>query len=451
MLLSALLHDQGAIGKSSAHAQQRASHCAVAATNSQAVLRAAPVRVSRALAHVPPNSRVKSCAALRHRSDLSYPIFLGGEECFEDDMATCTDASTSVCCTELTNPNSGGPGEAVNTSELMMVSILFPVLALLLRACLVGSSASAATVRRRDARVATRMLSHDRSRSRPNLQRALSPSCASRARRMRGCQRQRIHAAPPSRSDAQCHSARSPPCSELALSLMRRARVAAMHHSAAPAARLPHQGDCSWHQARLRACRVTAGLSTSLSSDGAERGSHRNPDSNPASVWCFAAHRRSDFCLMKALSLCGRRGRPAAAADGANGNSKPDWHTLVCFSRRVRLSADAHWDAWIGLLASLAMASLMTELTKLLVGRPRPNYYALKYFGEHSVVDQGSIHDATRSANTSWVSGHSSLSLAGVLFLTLVLWRDVSVWLVRWGRPHRSWLPLVTAMAYFTL
>eukprot|EP00611_Tribonema_gayanum_P000172 TRINITY_DN1011_c0_g2_i1.p1 TRINITY_DN1011_c0_g2~~TRINITY_DN1011_c0_g2_i1.p1 ORF type:complete len:374 (-),score=139.21 TRINITY_DN1011_c0_g2_i1:659-1780(-) len=228
--------------------------------------------------------------AIGKSSDLSYPIFLGGEECFEDDMATCTDASTSVCCTELTNPNSGGPGEAVNTSELMMVSILFPVLALLLRACLVGS--------------------------------------------------------------------------------------------------------------------------------------------------------RSDFCLTKALSLCGRRGRPAAAADGANGDSKPDWHALVCFSS---------WDAWIGLLASLAMASLMTELTKLLVGRPRPNYYALRYFGEHSIVDQGSIHDATRSANTSWVSGHSSLSLAGVLFLTLVLWRDVSVWLVRWGRPHRAWLPLVTAMAYFTL
>jgi hypothetical protein len=55
-----------------------------------------------------------------------------------------------------------------------------------------------------------------------------------------------------------------------------------------------------------------------------------------------------------------------------------------------------------------------------------------------------------RAGQHQLVSGHSSLSIAGILFMTLVLWGDVSAWPKRWAARGCA-LPLFMSVAYFVL
>jgi hypothetical protein len=66
-----------------------------------------------------------------------------------------------------------------------------------------------------------------------------------------------------------------------------------------------------------------------------------------------------------------------------------------------------------------------------------------------SAYDANDRERAGDDATASWVSGHASLSIAGILYMSLVLWRDVSQWPVTLAR--RRLMPVYVSAAYFTL
>jgi hypothetical protein len=74
---------------------------------------------------------------------------------------------------------------------------------------------------------------------------------------------------------------------------------------------------------------------------------------------------------------------------------------------------------------------------------------AVRYWAENSVFDSATRADSTKDAIASFCSGHAALSMAGILFVSLVLWRDVSQWPVTLYK--RKLMPVYVSAAYFTL
>jgi hypothetical protein len=72
-----------------------------------------------------------------------------------------------------------------------------------------------------------------------------------------------------------------------------------------------------------------------------------------------------------------------------------------------------------------------------------------RYWAENSVFDSATRADSTKDAIASFCSGHAALSMAGILFVSLVLWRDVSQWPVTLYK--RKLMPVYVSAAYFTL
>lgn len=80
-----------------------------------------------------------------------------------------------------------------------------------------------------------------------------------------------------------------------------------------------------------------------------------------------------------------------------------------------------YWDAVIGLLASAVLQGLFCSYMKLLVGAPRPIYFALKLW---STAFPDYREDYRYNASQSFPSGHASLSMATLSFTALLLLND---------------------------
>ncbi|CAM9793575.1 unnamed protein product [Ascophyllum nodosum] len=90
-------------------------------------------------------------------------------------------------------------------------------------------------------------------------------------------------------------------------------------------------------------------------------------------------------------------------------------------------------DAFLGLLLSLVLCVLVTGAIKVLVGRPRPNYFALQALIRYGGTDVYSSLEGMSAR--SFPSGHSSESMAGTLYVTLICWADLS----RYPGAHKGW------------
>eukprot|EP00752_Nemacystus_decipiens_P006027 g5443.t1 len=89
-------------------------------------------------------------------------------------------------------------------------------------------------------------------------------------------------------------------------------------------------------------------------------------------------------------------------------------------------------DVVLGMLFCLGVSVTVTDGIKLVVGRPRPNYAALRALVEFGGKGMSSFKGMSIR---SFPSGHSSMSMAGTLFVTLVCWGDLS----RYASDHKSW------------
>ena len=87
-------------------------------------------------------------------------------------------------------------------------------------------------------------------------------------------------------------------------------------------------------------------------------------------------------------------------------------------------------DGISGLLASVALTLLVTEILKLAVGQPRPDYKEMR------------IEDPLNSIS-SFPSGHSSVAFASFSYASLVMWHDVGAPLLKVPNMHVLILPLV--------
>ena len=80
-------------------------------------------------------------------------------------------------------------------------------------------------------------------------------------------------------------------------------------------------------------------------------------------------------------------------------------------------------DSLMGLLFSLVNTGITTNIIKFYIGRPRPCFYALQFFASYSAKDFTSLID---KGYRSFPSGHASLSMAGLFYVTLVFFDDIS-------------------------
>ncbi|KDR81777.1 hypothetical protein GALMADRAFT_239969 [Galerina marginata CBS 339.88] len=121
----------------------------------------------------------------------------------------------------------------------------------------------------------------------------------------------------------------------------------------------------------------------------------------------------------------------------------------------VRSWWDLH-NSWLGLILSLSMTGAMTQVVKITVGRPRPDLldrcqpppglsdppYSLTSWTVCTQTDEGILRDGFRS----FFSGHSSLSFAGLGFLSFYLAGKMHLFDHR-GHATKSWLALSPFMA----
>ncbi|CAM9534118.1 unnamed protein product [Ectocarpus sp. 6 AP-2014] len=89
-------------------------------------------------------------------------------------------------------------------------------------------------------------------------------------------------------------------------------------------------------------------------------------------------------------------------------------------------------DVILGLVFCLGLSVTLTDAIKFMVGRPRPNYAALR-----ALVEYGGSNMMSLKAKSirSFPSGHSSMSMAGMFYVTLVCWGDLS----RFAAENKSW------------
>ncbi|CAM9337670.1 unnamed protein product [Ascophyllum nodosum] len=90
-------------------------------------------------------------------------------------------------------------------------------------------------------------------------------------------------------------------------------------------------------------------------------------------------------------------------------------------------------DAFLGLLFCFVLCFFVTDVIKVLVGRPRPNYFALHALIQYGGTDVYSSLEGT--SIRSFPSGHSAKSMAGTLYVTLICWADLS----RYPGAHKGW------------
>jgi membrane-associated phospholipid phosphatase len=99
-------------------------------------------------------------------------------------------------------------------------------------------------------------------------------------------------------------------------------------------------------------------------------------------------------------------------------------------------------DTLLGLAAAMSWCGLLTLYIKTLVGRPRPNYAALMQVVAQSPTLAGKTSRLGGEPNRSYPSGHSSLSMAGMAYISCVFWSDATH---SASHTHRSaWVSAVT-------
>jgi len=116
----------------------------------------------------------------------------------------------------------------------------------------------------------------------------------------------------------------------------------------------------------------------------------------------------------------------------------------------VRTFWDLH-NSYLGLLLSLSVAGVVTQFTKLTVGRPRPDVIARCMPPPGSVDPEYGLTSASICTQTdnyilkdgfrSFPSGHSSLSFAGLGFLSLYLAGKLHLFDKR-GHAPKAWISL---------
>jgi hypothetical protein len=67
------------------------------------------------------------------------------------------------------------------------------------------------------------------------------------------------------------------------------------------------------------------------------------------------------------------------------------------------------WDTYWGLLAALSIVGLASAILKVLVGRPRPNYYALRYGTYTYTYLHCMFHVFAASCNSTYIELFSLL------------------------------------------
>jgi len=121
----------------------------------------------------------------------------------------------------------------------------------------------------------------------------------------------------------------------------------------------------------------------------------------------------------------------------------------------VRTFWDLH-NSYLGLILSLSVTGVITQFTKLTVGRPRPDLlarcmpppgsvdpkYGLTTVSICTQTDMSILNDGFRS----FPSGHSSLSFAGQGFLAFYLAGKLHLF-DRRGHAHKAWISLVPLSA----
>ncbi|KAF4576456.1 hypothetical protein EYR36_000948 [Pleurotus pulmonarius] len=118
------------------------------------------------------------------------------------------------------------------------------------------------------------------------------------------------------------------------------------------------------------------------------------------------------------------------------------------------LTVRSWWDlhnSWLGLVLGLSLTGAVTQFTKVTVGRPRPDVisrcqpipgsvdptYGLSTFNICTQTDEAILRDGFRS----FPSGHSSLSFAGLGFLSFYLAGKLHLFDKR-GHAGKAWLAL---------
>jgi membrane-associated phospholipid phosphatase len=102
-------------------------------------------------------------------------------------------------------------------------------------------------------------------------------------------------------------------------------------------------------------------------------------------------------------------------------------------------------DTLLGLAATMSWCGLLTLYIKTLVGRPRPNYAALMQVVAQSPSLAGKTSRLGGEPNRSYPSGHSSLSMAGMAYISCVFWSDATH---SASHTHRSaWVSAVSTMS----
>jgi len=76
--------------------------------------------------------------------------------------------------------------------------------------------------------------------------------------------------------------------------------------------------------------------------------------------------------------------------------------------------------ATCALLVSIGLSEFTTQILKAYVGRLRPNFYAMCQFDTTTLTCLAPYHDQ-KEARQSFPSGHSSLSMQGMMCLTLFM------------------------------
>ncbi|CAM9523922.1 unnamed protein product, partial [Pylaiella littoralis] len=185
------------------------------------------------------------------------------------------------------------------------------------------------------------------------------------------------------------------------------------------------------------------------------------PENNREGVNGFPVRLGDEWCTAGALSSC--RVQPETGccremAAGASPFETVDTLLLWCVYFGVPSSfiavrqiliklglyrgAASLADVFLGMLFCLSVSVTLTDGIKLMVGRPRPNYAALR-----ALVDYGGSSMASYKGKSirSFPSGHSSMSMAGTLYVTLVGWGDLS----RFAADHKGWRR--TLLAYLSI